>query len=109
EFVFSSRRHHTLFSRDWSSDVCSSDLAKRPVFTDAENGVGWNLSVSYHPGLRRYLLCTQHTAIAEGNLGIFDAPEPWGPWTTVRSEERRVGTGGSCTGSLRVVREAADE
>src|SRR6266508_1828069 len=24
---FSSRRRHTIFSRDWSSDVCSSDLA----------------------------------------------------------------------------------
>src|SRR5690606_40611564 len=28
-FFFSSRRRHTRFSRDWSSDVCSSDLAKR--------------------------------------------------------------------------------
>src|SRR5690606_9857465 len=25
--LFSSRRRHTRFSRDWSSDVCSSDLA----------------------------------------------------------------------------------
>src|SRR5690606_3156570 len=25
-FFFSSRRRHTCFSRDWSSDVCSSDL-----------------------------------------------------------------------------------
>src|SRR5690606_39577843 len=25
--LFSSRRRHTIFSRDWSSDVCSSDLA----------------------------------------------------------------------------------
>src|SRR5690606_41068829 len=24
--LFSSRRRHTRFSRDWSSDVCSSDL-----------------------------------------------------------------------------------
>src|SRR5690606_39906291 len=32
-FFFSSRRRHTRFSRDWSSDVCSSDLI--PV-TDAE-------------------------------------------------------------------------
>src|SRR5690606_25586669 len=33
---FSSRRRHTRFSRDWSSDVCSSDLIpaeKRPVNT----------------------------------------------------------------------------
>src|SRR3989449_11742753 len=27
-FFFSSRRRHTRCSRDWSSDVCSSDLTK---------------------------------------------------------------------------------
>src|SRR5690606_41105458 len=27
-FLFSSRRRHTRFSRDWSSDVCSSDLER---------------------------------------------------------------------------------
>src|SRR3712207_2733373 len=26
-FFFSSRRRHTIYWRDWSSDVCSSDLA----------------------------------------------------------------------------------
>src|SRR5690606_39959121 len=29
-FFFSSRRRHTRFSRDWSSDVCSSDLTRLP-------------------------------------------------------------------------------
>src|SRR5690606_41189180 len=37
-FFFSSRRRHTRFSRDWSSDVCSSDLARpwrgRPAHRD---------------------------------------------------------------------------
>src|SRR5690606_40614232 len=28
-FFFSSSRRHTRFSRDWSSDVCSSDLPRR--------------------------------------------------------------------------------
>src|SRR3712207_4376758 len=28
-FVFSSRRRHTRYWRDWSSDVCSSDLTPR--------------------------------------------------------------------------------
>src|SRR2546421_7847707 len=28
-FFFSSRRRHTRSDRDWSSDVCSSDLVKR--------------------------------------------------------------------------------
>jgi len=62
----------------WSSNLS----ARQPVFQDA-NGVGWNASVSYNTGLGRYLLCTEHTATFQGNLGIFDAPEPWGPWTTV--------------------------
>src|SRR2546430_6259048 len=30
-FFFSSRRRHTRFDCDWSSDVCSSDLAARAV------------------------------------------------------------------------------
>src|SRR3712207_6840657 len=29
-FFFSSRRRHTRYWRDWSSDVCSSDLAPQP-------------------------------------------------------------------------------
>src|SRR5690606_39824326 len=28
---FSSRRRHTIFSRDWSSDVCSADLGATPL------------------------------------------------------------------------------
>src|SRR5690606_41011685 len=35
-FFFSSRRRHTRFSRDWSSDVCSSDL-------------GWQGAVEHGP------------------------------------------------------------
>src|SRR5690606_33188632 len=31
-FFFSSRRRHTRFSRDWSSDVCSSDLFFDPHY-----------------------------------------------------------------------------
>src|SRR3989449_7208553 len=31
-FFFSSRRRHTRCSRDWSSDVCSSDLRPGPLW-----------------------------------------------------------------------------
>jgi hypothetical protein len=55
---------------------------RKPVFEDP-NGVGWNMSVSYNPYLKRYLLITEHEATMESRLGVFDAPEPWGPWTTV--------------------------
>src|SRR5690606_40079522 len=34
-FFFSSRRRHTRFSRDWSSDVCSSDLRDKILTVDA--------------------------------------------------------------------------
>src|SRR5260370_3645355 len=30
-FFFSSRRRHTIFKCDWSSDVCSSDLSGVPL------------------------------------------------------------------------------
>src|SRR3712207_8309146 len=40
-FFFSSRRRHTRYWRDWSSDVCSSDLERRrvppePIVVEAE-------------------------------------------------------------------------
>lgn len=63
----------------WSKDLKN----RRPVFKDP-NGVGWNTSVSYNPGIGRYLLITEHTTSFRGNIGMFDAPEPWGPWTTVK-------------------------
>src|SRR5436305_12614264 len=31
-FFFSSRRRHTRCGRDWSSDVCSSDLGDLPLY-----------------------------------------------------------------------------
>src|SRR5437764_10510213 len=34
-FFFSSRRRHTRYIGDWSSDVCSSDLAFALAFTSA--------------------------------------------------------------------------
>lgn len=54
---------------------------RKPVFEDP-NGIMHN-SVIYHPCLDRYLLITNHTQWARGNVAIFEAPEPWGPWQTV--------------------------
>lgn len=62
----------------WSREVS----AKRPVFEDP-NGTDWVSSVTYNPGLKRYILMTSHTESSRGLWGVFDAPEPWGPWTTV--------------------------
>ena len=43
-------------------------------------------SVAYNKGLGRYLLITQQVdrfRDKNGHIGIYDAPEPWGPWTIV--------------------------
>src|SRR5690606_16307733 len=58
-FFFSSRRRHTRFSRDWSSDVCSSDLtADLPP-------LGWRtyriVPVEAAPASETSLSATDHT------------------------------------------------
>lgn len=63
----------------------SRDFAKRgPIFRNP--GACYRLGVTYHSELKRYLLCMtglgSDTRFA-GGFGIYDAPEPWGPWTTV--------------------------
>jgi hypothetical protein len=65
-------------SPQWTADPAQ----RRPVFSDAANGV-MRTSASYNSGLDRYLLITEHTARSGGNIGIYEAPEPWGPWRTV--------------------------
>src|SRR2546422_2774738 len=40
-FFFSSRRRHTRCSRDWSSDVCSSDLKERGNLEHVGDFRGW--------------------------------------------------------------------
>src|SRR5215203_3181690 len=42
-FFFSSRRRHTRYWRDWSSDVCSSDLDVNRLGQTRETMVGWDL------------------------------------------------------------------
>jgi CubicO group peptidase (beta-lactamase class C family) len=75
----------------WSADVNErAGVFNRP-------GQCYRTSVSYHAKLGRYLLCQ---AGADGpvraGFGIYDAPEPWGPWTTVyRSDAWDVSPGES--------------
>lgn len=57
---------------------------RRPVWEDAVNGTH-RIAVSYNAPLKRYLL----TTIARDRTGwmsVYDAPEPWGPWTHVHTE-----------------------
>ena len=63
----------------WTYDIS----LRKSVFTDP-NGISWGYNAVYHPLLDRYLLTVQRNKNKEGSKwGIFDAPEPWGPWTTV--------------------------
>jgi hypothetical protein len=83
--VFGSKSNYQYFNGLNSSGnpIWSNNISnKRPVFQDPR-GVGWTVAVSYNAGLNRYLLTTEHDRSFRGNLGIFDAPTPWGPWTTV--------------------------
>ena len=59
----------------------SKDTKEYKVAFDAPDGAGWGHQVMYHPILNRYLFTKFHDKA--GGWGIFDAPEPWGPWTTV--------------------------
>ncbi|MBN1422170.1 MAG: DUF4185 domain-containing protein [Planctomycetes bacterium] len=65
----------------WSPDI----EKRRPIFTDP-NGTQ-RISMTYNAGLKRYILTASHLPPgAKGThspaFGVFDAPEPWGPWTT---------------------------
>src|SRR5699024_12100878 len=50
-FFFSSRRRHTRSKRDWSSDVCSSDLGHVETVHSFTNDQ--NLIDNFHKGSRR--------------------------------------------------------
>src|SRR5260370_28634583 len=44
-FFFSSRRRHTRSKCDWSSDVCSSDLAEHRIVMRADENDFWTYAV----------------------------------------------------------------
>src|SRR5690606_40409961 len=73
----SSRRRHTRFSRDWSSDVCSSDLSTEAVFTlsDTEETrtvypFAFRLSLRYKL-LDSVLVCTYEVTSKHTNDPLF--------------------------------------
>src|SRR5258707_7938611 len=75
-FFFSSRRRHTRYWRDWSSDVCSSDLFYRED--------------------ERFLMCSTFKLVL--TAAILQKVDAGGESLTrlvrYRSEERRVGKEG---------------
>src|SRR5438876_9601993 len=51
-FFFSSRRRHTRWTGDWSSDVCSSDLGTRETFSPGTKLPTYSLARHVVPGLK---------------------------------------------------------
>src|SRR5690606_40825006 len=88
-FFFSSRRRHTRFSRDWSSDVCSSDLAVGSGNDATGIAAAKRLVSPAHRGARN---AGGIVAAADGGGADCgrDARDASGIVKT-RSEERRVG------------------
>src|SRR5690625_7837050 len=81
KFFFSSRRRHTRWPRDWSSDVSSPELRTGNTGRDVPRG--YRKSGSWPDGRRprRWTLSTTTRS----------APESTRRRRPVRSEERRVG------------------
>lgn len=78
--------------------VWSKQASERgAVFT--HSGACYRSSMSYHPGLKRYLWCLTgagNDTRFKGGFAIYDAPEPWGPWTVAfQTEDWDVGPGES--------------
>jgi CubicO group peptidase (beta-lactamase class C family) len=63
----------------WKADITS----RAAVFTHANRC--YRSGISYNSALQRYLWCQiipGPDTRFEGGFAIYDAPEPWGPWTT---------------------------
>src|SRR5207253_6245367 len=90
---FSSRRRHTRWPRDWSSDVCSSDLDRvfAAAVARAKTKVDPSISVILANGMRLPATVAKYSPPVAGesmsgrDLALLKVE------TADRSEERRVG------------------
>src|SRR5256886_9742549 len=83
-FFFSSRRRHTRFDCDWSSDVCSSDLYRRSAAAAIQPWQAWSPAAAE----RRYLSSPQREL---WEIEVQNIQPRRGGISNFRSEERRVG------------------
>jgi len=68
----------------------SADIARRgAIFNNP--GKCYRNQMTYNAALKRYLWCQigpGHDTRFAGGFAIYDAPEPWGPWTTAFTTEQ---------------------
>src|SRR5690606_39497636 len=91
----SSRRRHTRFSRDWSSDVCSSDLALLcccPTCTTRLYLFAAS-TITSHSAIELPIGFSTYTSFPALHASTNCKQCQWSgvPIITARSEERRVG------------------
>src|SRR5690606_39698912 len=94
-----SRRRHTRFSRDWSSDVCSSDLDRDTLLAALDNLISdydvmtFDTTTSL-PDLSGYNTIIVQELSFDDPIVRYLGATARGQIMTWRSEERRVGKGG---------------
>ena len=85
---------------DSAEPIWTKDIRERgAVFVHP--GKCYRNGISYNAGLKRYLWCQtlpsskdERGPRFQGGFGIYDAPQPWGPWTTVfHAETWDIGPG----------------
>src|SRR5690606_764331 len=89
-FFFSSRRRHTRFSRDWSSDVCSSDLPPvlvRPEIMAGTGFLGQHSAEVYHlADDDLYLVGTSEVPLAgyhaDEIIDLSSGPKRYAGWSS---------------------------
>src|SRR2546430_11390644 len=87
-FFFSSRSRHTRFDCDWSSDVCSSDLGRKPIQTGWFYFVLPALLINY---FGQGALVLSNPSAIENSFYRMVPDVMLLPLVVLRSEERRVG------------------
>src|SRR5699024_8765151 len=123
-FFFSSRRRHTISKRDWSSDVCSSDLTVIIPTTASTDAPTSALSVVYSDegvfeGYRFYKknpdLVVVDTKVIAGapdrfmSSGIADALATWVEARSVIKAEGNTMAGGTTTIAGQAIAEKCEQ
>src|SRR5690606_39531148 len=85
KIFFSSRRRHTRCSRDWSSDVCSSDLG------DVRAVPTWNYTAVHLAGVPELVDTPANLKVLDDLVAHFERklPQPRMMWQAPNTEEDR--------------------